>query len=69
MILKKIKTAIKDYAEIPEALNDALDKAINQLDSDLDAAGYEQSSKADEAESALDAAMNEADANGTADEG
>jgi len=63
MILKKIKTAIADYAEFNSTeVSDAVSEAFNRLEADLDAAGYEQSSKSDEAEQALDAAMNEADA-------
>lgn len=62
MILKKIKTAITDYAEFENTgVSDAVNAAIARLEADLDAAGYEQSSKSDEAEAALEAAMNEAD--------
>jgi len=61
MILKKIKTAIEDYGELPEVVERATLAALTQLGDDLEAAGYEQSSKSDTAEGALEQAMNEHD--------
>lgn len=62
MILKKIKTAIEDYGEFPKEVEDATLAALKQLGDDLETAGYEQSSKSDTAESALEDAMNTQDA-------
>lgn len=61
-IFKKVRIAIKDYAEFTnEEVEAAVEKAFDVIESDMDTGGYEQSTKVDAAEAALEAAMNEAD--------